>query len=197
MIKFDSWGAMDRVRCASRTAMGGLLAAVLAAGLAGCAFTKELPELGGQSLQAAQDSAQQAGFYNLSAEDGLDMGRAQAWDRTWRVCSQTPGAGDVDPDALIVFWAVREGEYCPRDSKGWQARPGDLMPNYAGKNLTDAENQLLLIPSATVIDATGAGREVSPSALWKVCSSMPAAGGIIADTANLKAVLRKEKCPSH
>ncbi|MET9466646.1 hypothetical protein ABZY44_17935 [Streptomyces sp. NPDC006544] len=190
-------GAMDRVRRACRIAVGGLLAAVLAAGLAGCAFTEELPEVGGQSLQVAQDSAQQAGFYNLSSEGGLGMGRAQVWDRNWRVCSQTPGAGDVDPDALIVFWAVKEGEYCPRDSKGWQARPGDLMPNYVGKNLMDAENQLVLIPSVTATDATGAGREVLPSGLWKVCSSMPAAGGIIADTASFKAVLKGENCPAY
>ncbi|MFD7096578.1 hypothetical protein [Streptomyces xanthophaeus] len=196
MIKFNSWGAMNRIRCACRAAVGGLLAAALAAGLTGCTSTKELPDVAGQGLQAAQDSAQEAGFHNLSSKDGLGLGRAQVWDRGWRVCSQVPGAGDVDPDTPIVFWAVKEGEYCPRDSKGWQARPGDLMPDYTGKNVMDAENQLVLIPSVTATDATGAGREVFPIGSWKVCNSTPAAGGIIGDTASFKAVLKKEKCPA-
>ncbi|MFI9340070.1 hypothetical protein ACIG0D_02150 [Streptomyces sp. NPDC052773] len=66
----------------------------------------------GSQLQTAQDRAQSAGFTNLSSEDATGQGRAQLWDRNWRVCSTTPAAGEIIEDS-VLFEAVPNGEKCP------------------------------------------------------------------------------------
>lgn len=74
--------------------------------------TATLPDMTGKDLQAAQDAAQEAGFYVLTSSDATGQGRMQVLDRNWTVCSQTPAAGDHPTDTTVNFDAVKTGESC-------------------------------------------------------------------------------------
>lgn len=71
-----------------------------------------LPDMTGKDLQAAQDGAQAAGFFMLMEEDATGQGRIPLWDRNWTVCSQTPAAGEHDPDTEVTFHVVKDTESC-------------------------------------------------------------------------------------
>lgn len=73
----------------------------------------ELPDLTGQTLQAAQDAAQEAGFYGLTSSDATGADRMQILDRGWQVCAQTPAAGTHPTDTIIDFSTVKVDESCP------------------------------------------------------------------------------------
>lgn len=75
--------------------------------------TERLPNLVGQQLQAAQDAAQAAGFYLLSSHDATGASRMQVLDRNWKVCSQSPAPGAVDPSETVDFGTVKIEETCP------------------------------------------------------------------------------------
>ncbi|MFI0985030.1 hypothetical protein [Streptomyces exfoliatus] len=151
----------------------------------------------GSQLQEAQDTAQSAGFANLTSTDATGQGRAQAWDRNWRVCSQTPESGDVDPETLIVFSVVKEGELCPASTEGYLAMPGDEMPSYVGRNLMDSINQMAaLTGEVTAEDVTGQGRDTENENDWRVCATTPAPGELIEDTVTFQVVRNEEECPS-
>ncbi len=99
-----------------RTAAGALVAAVLA-GLAGCAgeekTTAVVPEVVGLTLQEAQDTAQDAGFFSLSSADQSGQNRPQVNDRNWTVCSVIPAAGQEHPKkATVGFVVVKDDETC-------------------------------------------------------------------------------------
>lgn len=150
----------------------------------------------GSQLQTAQDRAQSAGFTNLTSEDATGQGRAQLWDRNWRVCSQNPEPGEADPETLVVFSVVKEGESCPASTEGYLAMPGDEMPNYSGRNLMDAMNQMAaLTGDVTALDATGDGRGIDNENDWRVCATTPAAGELIDESVVFEAVPNEEKCP--
>ncbi|MDX2547168.1 hypothetical protein ACOT81_16575 [Streptomyces sp. WI04-05B] len=76
------------------------------------AETATLPHLVGQDLQAAQDEAQAAGFYNLDDQDASGQGRLQILDRNWTVCSQEPAPGTHPTDTPVILYAVKDGESC-------------------------------------------------------------------------------------
>src|SRR5262249_61864650 len=74
-----------------------------------------MPNLVGRNLQAAQDAVQAAGigFYSRS-HDLPGRGREQILDRNWRVCTQTPRAGQPAPRGTIPdFGVVKLTESCP------------------------------------------------------------------------------------
>jgi hypothetical protein len=79
---------------------------------AGAAESAELPNLVGQDLQAAQDTAQAAGFYVLDDQDASGQNRLQVMDRNWTVCSQEPEAGTHPTDTKVVLFAVKDTESC-------------------------------------------------------------------------------------
>ena len=73
--------------------------------------TGTLPNVVCKDLQAAQDTLQAAGFYNLGSEDGTGQGRAQLIDRNWVVVAQSARAGSApSPTTRIVLTAVKYGE---------------------------------------------------------------------------------------
>ncbi|MFI6287855.1 PASTA domain-containing protein [Streptomyces sp. NPDC051018] len=75
---------------------------------------KPLPNFIGMGLQAAQDSAQETGFYLMTSHDSTGEGRNQVWDRNWKVCSQDPKAGSVvSVDTELNFGTVKLEETCP------------------------------------------------------------------------------------
>ncbi|MET8824774.1 hypothetical protein ABZX40_17890 [Streptomyces sp. NPDC004610] len=74
--------------------------------------TATLPDLTGQDLQAAQDAAQEAGFYILTSSDATGQERMQVMDRNWIVCSQTPEPGEHDITTTVNFDTVKDGESC-------------------------------------------------------------------------------------
>lgn len=91
------------------------LAIAAAAVLGACTVetTTELPDLTGMSLQTAQDTAQDAEFFDLHSEDATGQGRSQLWDRGWQVCGQTPDPGQHDPETTsVVLLVVRNSESC-------------------------------------------------------------------------------------
>ncbi|MEV2249392.1 PASTA domain-containing protein [Streptomyces sp. NPDC050147] len=76
------------------------------------AETATLPDMSGKGLQAAQDEAQGAGFFLLTSEDATGAGRMQAFDRNWKVCSQTPEAGKHPVETKVEFSTVKIDEEC-------------------------------------------------------------------------------------
>ncbi|MFD3521746.1 hypothetical protein [Streptomyces sp. NPDC058653] len=77
------------------------------------AETAQLPDLTGETLQAAQDTAQASGFYGLTSSDATGADRMQILDRGWQVCSQTPAPGEHPTDTIIDFSTVKTEETCP------------------------------------------------------------------------------------
>ncbi|MFE3250234.1 hypothetical protein [Streptomyces sp. NPDC059209] len=77
------------------------------------AETAQLPDLTGETLQAAQDAAQAAGFYGLTSSDATGASRMQLLDRNWQVCAQAPAAGSHPTDTVVDFSTVKIEESCP------------------------------------------------------------------------------------
>lgn len=72
-----------------------------------------VPNFVGMGLQSAQDKAQEVGFYGLTSHDALGRDRMQAFDRNWKVCTQTPSAGASLSGQPVEFTAVKFEETCP------------------------------------------------------------------------------------
>ncbi|WP_081343432.1 PASTA domain-containing protein [Mycobacteroides chelonae] len=77
-----------------------------------------MPDLRGQTLQAAQDQMQaltgNPAFFT-SSSDATGAGRMQVLDRGWQVCSSTPAPGESFTDSTPVDFAVVRinSETCP------------------------------------------------------------------------------------
>lgn len=136
-----------------------------------------LPDMTGKGLQSAQDQAQAAGFYNLHSHDALGRGRMQALDRNWKVCGQTPTAGEHPTDVKIDFAAVKLEESCPaNDQGGTDPQVSTTMPDFTGKSVKVARESLESSTSLTVTDASPQDRMVIVESNWQVCTQEPAAG---------------------
>lgn len=73
-----------------------------------------VPDFVGMGLQAAQDKAQETGFYGLTSHDSLGRDRMQAFDRNWKVCSQNVKAGtSASTGTTLDFGSVKLDETCP------------------------------------------------------------------------------------
>lgn len=143
---------------------------------AGHASSGSLPNLVGRGLQYAQDTAQAAGFFNLTSHDALGRGRHQILDRDWKVCFQNPAPGTIQTNSTVDFGVVKLDESCPgADQKRTEpGSAGALMPNLIGKSAAVAERSLGSNASISFKDATGAGRSVLVASNWKVCAQEPA-----------------------
>ncbi|MFJ7066499.1 PASTA domain-containing protein [Streptomyces sp. NPDC101115] len=136
-----------------------------------------LPDMTGKGLQSAQDQAQAAGFYNLRSHDALGRGRMQALDRNWKVCGQTPAAGEHPTDVKVDFATVKLEEDCPgSDQGGSDPEIATTMPDFSGKSVKVARQTLDASTSLTVTDASPQGRMVLMESNWQVCTQEPAAG---------------------
>ncbi|MDV5148573.1 hypothetical protein R1T08_31510 [Streptomyces sp. SBC-4] len=155
-----------------------------------------LPDMTGKGLQSAQDQAQAAGFYNLHSHDALGRGRMQALDRNWKVCGQTPAAGEHPTDVKIDFAAVKLEEDCPSEDQGAsEPQAGSAMPDFTGKSVKVARESLDTSTSLTVTDASPEGRMVLMESNWQVCTQDPAAGAKLdGQPVTLTAVKFEESC---
>ncbi|GAB6899686.1 PASTA domain-containing protein [Kineosporia succinea] len=73
-----------------------------------------MPDLVGRNLQDAQDVLQSRGSYLLDQVDATSQNRFQLLDSEWRVCHQSPKAGQhVLKTELVRLEAVKTGENCP------------------------------------------------------------------------------------
>ncbi|MCX4645692.1 MULTISPECIES: PASTA domain-containing protein [unclassified Streptomyces] len=140
------------------------------------AETANLPSMTGKGLQYAQDQAQAAGFYGLTSHDALGRGRMQAFDRNWKVCSQTPAAGKHATDTRIDFATVKLEEECPSKDAGTPQAAGATMPDFKGKSVKAAREALDSAYSITVNDATGQNRIVFMESNWRICTQNPTPG---------------------
>ncbi|HEY8980483.1 MAG TPA: PASTA domain-containing protein [Streptomyces sp.] len=140
------------------------------------AKTGTLPDMKGKGLQAAQDQAQAAGFYSLTSHDALGRGRMQAFDRNWKVCSQTPAPGEHPTDTKVDFGAVKLEESCPAKDAGTVQDAGATMPDFRGKSVKVARQALDSSTSITVNDVSGESRMVLLESNWKVCTQNPKPG---------------------
>lgn len=86
-------------------------------GPAAAAASWPMPDLTGQTLQAAQDEIQSLTdntVFFTSSHDATGAGRAQLVDSNWTVCTQSVAAGDpITVDTTIDFGAVKLDETCP------------------------------------------------------------------------------------
>ncbi|MFI1533590.1 PASTA domain-containing protein [Streptomyces anandii] len=143
----------------------------------GKAETAALPDMTGKGLQSAQDQAQAAGFYALTSHDASGRDRMQLFDRNWKVCSQSPGAGEHPTDTTVDFAAVKLEETCPSKDQG--AKPeaaGSTMPDFKGKSVNVARKALDSSTSITVKDVSGQDRFILIESNWQVCAQKPAPG---------------------
>lgn len=161
--------------------------------------TAVLPDLVGKGLQSAQDQAQAAGFRRLASHDALGRGRTQAFDRNWKVCSQTPAPGTRPTNTKVDFGAVKLTEDCPVKGDSGERGPtkaGGTMPAFTGKSVKVAREALDRSTSLTVKDASGSGRMVLVESNWQVCAQDPAAGAKLdGRPVRLEAVKFSEGCP--
>ncbi|WP_455754005.1 PASTA domain-containing protein [Streptomyces halstedii] len=161
------------------------------------AETKVVPNFVGMGLQSAQDTAQAEGFFALTSHDSAGRGRMQAFDRNWKVCSQSMAAGKTIPaDTTLDFGAVKLEEECPAagDAKAPEAA-GEKMPNFVGKSVKVARRALDSGTSITVTDVAE-GRMVLMESNWRVCSQAPAPGvALNGQPVKLTAVKFEETCP--
>nr|WP_254705928.1 hypothetical protein [Streptomyces vilmorinianum] len=161
------------------------------------AETGRLPNFVGKGLQYAQDEAQSLGFYSLRSHDALGRGRNQAFDRNWKICSQTPSPGTHKTDVTIDFGAVKLEETCPRTDMGAEpeAEAGGTMPNFAGKSVKVARAALPSNASITVTDAAE-DRMVLMESNWRVCTQDPRPGTELnGQPIAITAVKFEESCP--
>ncbi|KUL61738.1 PASTA domain-containing protein [Streptomyces sp. NRRL S-1521] len=159
--------------------------------------TAALPDMTGKGLQSAQDQAQAAGFYGLTSHDALGRDRMQAFDRNWKVCSQTPKAGDHSTDTKVDFAAVKLEETCPAQDAGAEEprAAGVKMPDFTGKAVKVARAALDSGTSITVNDASGQDRFILMESNWQVCGQEPAAGAKLdGRPVTLSAVKFEESC---
>lgn len=158
-----------------------------------------LPDLVGKGLQSAQDQAQAAGFRRLVSHDALGRGRTQAFDRNWKVCSQTPAPGTAPTDTKVDFGAVKLTEDCPAKGGPEERAPAKAkgtMPTFTGKSVKVAREALDSSTSLTVKDASGSGRMVLVESNWQVCAQDPKAGTKLdGQPVRLDAVKFGEGCP--
>ncbi|MEV0123892.1 hypothetical protein AB0I16_20585 [Streptomyces sp. NPDC050703] len=159
--------------------------------------TAALPDMTGKGLQSAQDQAQAAGFYGLTSHDALGRDRMQAFDRNWKVCSQTPKAGDHPTDTKVDFATVKLEETCPAKDAGAEQpqAAGAKMPDFKGKAVKVARGALDSGTSITVKDASGQDRFILMESNWQVCGQEPAAGAKLdGRPVTLSAVKFEESC---
>jgi hypothetical protein len=163
---------------------------------AAAAATAALPNLVGTGLQTAQDTAQAAGFYHLVSHDSLGRARHQILDRDWKVCSQTPAAGQHDTSATVDLGAVKLAESCPAKDASAPAKAAGTMPDFKGKSLAVARTALGTSTSITTKDASSNGRMILVESNWQVCAQTPAAGAKLSgQPVAFTAVKFGETCP--
>ncbi|CAL9432796.1 hypothetical protein [Streptomyces sp. enrichment culture] len=138
--------------------------------------TATLPDMTGKGLQSAQDQAQAAGFYQLTSHDALGRGRNQVLDRNWKVCSQTPAAGEHATNTEVDFATVKLEETCPSKDEGAVEEAGSTMPDFKGKSVKVARGALDSSTSIIVNDASGEDRVILVESNWQVCTQDPAPG---------------------
>jgi beta-lactam-binding protein with PASTA domain len=156
-----------------------------------------IPNFVGMGLQSAQDKAQELGFYGLTSHDALGRDRMQAFDRSWKVCSQNVAAGkSVSTDTDLDFGTVKLEEKCPAKEEKAPSAAGGKMPDFKGKSVKAARSALDSGTSITVKDATAEGRWVLVESNWQVCSQDPAAGAALnGQPVEFTAVKFEESCP--
>ncbi|MEU6846748.1 PASTA domain-containing protein [Streptomyces sp. NPDC046716] len=158
---------------------------------------KAVPTFVGMGLQSAQDKAQETGFAILTSHDALGRGRLQAFDRNWKVCSQSVPAGTkVATTTMLDFGAVKTGEACPAKDEQAPAKADGTMPDFKGKSVKAARGALDADTSVDVRDVGGTNRFVFLGSNWKVCSQTPAAGTkLTGRPVTFRAVKFGESCP--
>jgi hypothetical protein len=156
-----------------------------------------VPNFVGMGLQSAQDTAQEVGFYGLTSHDALGRDRMQAFDRNWKVCSQSVEAGtSTSTGTNLDFGAVKLEEGCPAKDEKPPSAEGGKVPDFTGKSVKAARGALDSGASITVNDASAEGRMVLMESNWKVCSQTPAAGtSLNGRPVELTAVKFEESCP--
>ncbi|MFF5020094.1 hypothetical protein [Streptomyces sp. NPDC001165] len=76
-----------------------------------------VPDLAGQNLQAALDEARAAGFQSIRTYDVRSRGRKPFVARSWKVCTQVPGAlGRASTDTAILLGVAKREESCFDDN---------------------------------------------------------------------------------
>ncbi|MER7053505.1 hypothetical protein [Streptomyces sp. NPDC000351] len=156
-----------------------------------------VPDFVGMGLQSAQDKAQELGFYGLTSHDALGRDRMQAFDRNWKVCSQSVKAGtSTSTDTDVDFGAVKLEEACPAKDEKPPSSEGGKMPDFAGKSVKAARGVLDSGASITVNDASAEDRMVLMESNWQVCTQTPAAGTTLnGQPVEFTAVKFEESCP--
>lgn len=156
-----------------------------------------VPDFTGMGLQSAQDKAQEAGFFGLTSHDALGRDRMQAFDRNWKVCSQSVKAGtSVSTDTKLDFGTVKLEETCPAKEEKAPSAAGGEMPDFKGKSVKAARTALDSGTSITVNDATAEDRMVLMESNWQVCTQEPAAGTALnGQPVEFTAVKFEESCP--
>ncbi|MFD8060829.1 PASTA domain-containing protein [Streptomyces cyaneofuscatus] len=160
------------------------------------AEAKAVPNFVGMGLQSAQDVAQKEGFAALTSHDSAGRGRAQVFDRNWKVCSQNVAAGKTVPaDTTLDFGTVKLEEDCPANDAEAPETADGKMPSLVGKSVKVARKALDSSTSITVTDAVQS-RMVLMESNWQVCTQSPSPGAALnGQPVEFTAVKFEEDCP--
>ncbi|MEW1914755.1 hypothetical protein AB0442_41390 [Kitasatospora sp. NPDC085895] len=156
----------------------------------------DLPNFVGMGLQSAQDKAQASGFYFLTSHDALGRSRMQLDDRNWKVCTQSPAAGQQKIDVKVDMGAVKLDENCPAQDQGASTpKAAGSMPDFRGKSMAAVRDAMDRSTSFQVKDLLE-GRMVLLESNWQVCTQDPKPGTALnGQPVSLGVVKFEEKCP--
>jgi hypothetical protein len=146
-------------------------------GTAATAAMHQLPDEIGKGLKYAVDAVQAAGFAKFSTHDSSGRMRAQVLYTDWKVCFQTPGAGQQPTSTRVDFGVVKLDESCSGADQGLiTATAGAVMPDLRGRSARYASD--ILGRSAGISYKTRAGADaiVLVDSNWEVCEQTPAPG---------------------
>lgn len=136
-----------------------------------------VPDMVCMDLQLAQDKAQAAGFYRVSADDASGRRRRQVDDQDWVVVSQAPRAGTRTSNARVVLRVLAYGDRGAPPVPD-RSRPGP-MPKVVCFDLQEAQDTLQSAGfyDTTSRDASGRRRRQFSDRNWTVTDQRPPPGG--------------------
>ncbi|MGP3982270.1 hypothetical protein [Streptomyces sp. KR80] len=151
----------------------------------------------GRRVHAARAAARAAGFAEPRTYDALGRDRRQVVGQQWKVCTQEPRPGPVEPTAEITLGVVRLDEPCPGTGPRDTTMPTGLpMPDFRGRPLSRVHDEAGTRTVVHAVDVSGQGRIVRSPSGWRVCSHRPAAGAVFTGKPiKVMVVPSRERCP--
>ncbi|HEV8626938.1 MAG TPA: PASTA domain-containing protein [Acidimicrobiia bacterium] len=155
-----------------------------------------IPDVVCMDLQLAQDKAQAAEIYRVTAQDASGQHRRQVADQDWVVVSQTPPAGTRPKRSPQMFLKVKAYGDPGAPPAPDRSRPG-RMPKLLCFDLQEAQDTLQSagFSNSASQDATGRRRQFIDRN-WTVTDQTPTPGGTYPKNTRVTLRVVKDREPS-